>query len=112
VPVDEASRAAGAIDRAAKKKESRIAFESVLREPGGERAALLDIELGRKLRPLCTLAHHGGVAAAADEELDGVDENRLAGARFAGEDAKASSKLERGFLDQHEVLNLEASQHR
>ena len=44
-----------------------------------------NVELGRQLGPLGALAHDCGIGAAADQELDGVDQDRLAGAGFAGE---------------------------
>ncbi len=107
VAVDEAARAAGAVDRAAQHQLARIAGQVALLEPGGHRFG--NFEFAGELGALGTLAHHGGVAPAADQELDRVDEDRFAGARFTGEDAEPLAQLERSAVDQDEVADFERS---
>ena len=68
-------------------------------------------EFRRELGALGAFAHQGGVATAADQELDRVDEDRLAGAGLAGERGEARAELERRSFDDDEVRRLERAQH-
>src|SRR5205085_2186097 len=105
--IDEAARAAGAIDRPSQHQLAGIAGEVALLEPGAHR--LRDLEFAGELGPLRTLAHHGGIGTPADEELDGVDENRFTGAGFAGEDGEPLAELERGAVDEDKIADFERS---
>ena len=107
--VDETARAAGAVERAAQHQASRIADEIALGEPGFH--GFGHFELAGDLGTLGAFAHERGIGPAADEELDRVHEQRLAGARLAGEGGEARRQFERGVLDQHEVADFERAQH-
>src|SRR5258708_8254949 len=56
------------------------------------RSIFRKIEFGRQLGALGAGANHRGVAPAADQQLDGVDQDRLSGAGLAGEDAERSEE--------------------
>ena len=88
---------------------SCVGLEAGLGQPGGERGRR--IELGGDLGPARAFAHHAGVAAAAEGELQGVDQDRLAGAGFAAEDGEAGAELDLEGVDDHEVADREAMQH-
>ncbi len=92
--VDEAARAAGAIDGSAQDDLARVAVKVALGEPRGQRAPGVDIEFGRQLRPLGAAAHRCSIAAAADEQLDGIHQHRLAGAGFAGEHGESVTEID------------------
>jgi hypothetical protein len=78
------------VDGAAQEQAAVLAgVEAGLVEPGGE--ARRRVELGGDLGARGAFAHHAGVAAAAEGELQRVDEDRLAGAGLAGEHGEAAS---------------------
>ncbi len=109
VAVDEAARPAGAVDRAAQNQLAGVAGQVALGEPG--RHGFGNLEFTRQLGALGAFAHHRRIAAAADQKLDGIDQNRLAGAGLAGEDGEALGELERGVVDQDVVADLQSTQH-
>ena len=59
----------------------------------------------------CAAAHLGSAHTVAEQRADGIDDNRLTGAGFAGEDVEASAKLDLDFVYQGEVLDFQALQH-
>ena len=71
---------------------SSLGVEAGFVEPGGERGGR--VELGADLGARRAFAHHAGVAAAAERELQRVDEDRLAGAGLAGEHREAAVELD------------------
>ena len=68
--VDEAARAPGAIDRAPQHELARIAGEIALGEPAFH--GFGDLKLAGELGALGALAHERRIAAAADQQLQGV----------------------------------------
>src|SRR6185503_16891276 len=110
VAVDEAARAAGAIDGPAQEHGAGVAGKVGFLQPSRKRLAGR-IEFRRELGALGAFAHQRGVAAAADEELDGVDQNRLAGAGLARERGEASAELDAGALHDHKIPYVERAQH-
>jgi hypothetical protein len=57
------------------------------------------------------LAHDAHIGAAAQDELDGVDDDRLAGAGLAGEDNEASGKRELELGNDGEIAYAEGLEH-
>ena len=53
-----------------------------------------------------------GRRAAAEEQADRFDEDRLAGAGFAGEDVEAGLELDLDGVDDREVADAEEAKHR
>ena len=57
-------------------------------------------------------AHQAAVAAAAECQAQRVEDDRLAGAGLAGEHGQAAGEAELQAVDQHDVADREALQHR
>ena len=70
-----------------------------------------DVEDGRDAGALRARAHHRRVGARAEGEAERVEQDRLAGARLAGQrhDARLEGKVE--LVDQHDVTDREAGEH-
>jgi hypothetical protein len=66
--------------------------EFVRRQPGAR--LLADHEIGRDVGLGRAFAHHAGVAAPAQRQLQRVDQDRFAGAGLAGEDGKAGWRIQ------------------
>ena len=102
--VDEGAGAAvGGLDAA--QDQRRIGLQAVIgKEPqhgmiGGE------IESRGHLALAGALPHQRGIAAAADGEGEGIEQDRLAGAGLAGEHAKARAEFEIEPVDQNDVAD-------
>jgi hypothetical protein len=111
VPVDEAAGAPGAVEAAAQDQQPRVAGQVALFQPRQKLGAGVHLELGGELGALAALPDQARVAAPAHQQLDGVDQQGLAGAGFAGEDGEAAGELERGALDDDQVPDVERPQH-
>src|SRR5690606_24867601 len=111
VAIDEAARAAAAIEGAAKEQTAGIALELAGLEPGRQLAFGKDVELRGELGTLAAFAHHAGLGPAADEKLDRVDEQRLPGAGFPRERREPCAELEGRALDDDEIPDFERTQH-
>src|SRR5690606_16920659 len=66
---------------------------------------------GLHQRGLAAAADHAHVGATAGQQLQGVDDDRLAGARLAGQDVQAGGELELEPVDDREVLQFQRVQH-
>lgn len=102
--VDEGAAAAVRADDAPQ-DELALGVEPLL---GGERAGRMvgrDIEDGGDASAFGARAHHRGVGARAEREAERVQQDRLAGARLAGErdDARLEGEVE--LVDQHDVTD-------
>ncbi len=93
---------------AAAQEQAVLVFESGLLQPGRQRGR--DVEFGADVGPRRAFAHHTGVGAGAQGQLQGVDEDRLAGAGFAGQDAEAARQVEIELADDDEVAQGDASE--
>ena len=60
---------------------------------------------------LGALAHQGGVAARAQRQREGVEQDRLAGAGLAGQHGKARREIDVEPVDQNDVSDRESGQH-
>ena len=56
-------------------------------------------------------AHEVGAGAAADQQVDGFDEDGLAGAGFAGEDVEAGLELDLEVIDDRQMAHAEEAKH-
>ena len=110
--VDEGAVAAGARELAAD-EELAVAGGSpassrtpppASRAPTSKRASTVAVS--------ASAADHVGLRARAAHEEDGVDQDRLAGARLAGEDVEPARELDGGALDHGEVPDAQLAQHR
>ena len=110
--VDPGAALALRVDRPAQQQPAGVAgvgVEAGVVEPGGERRRR--VELGADLGARRAFAHHAGVAAAAERELQRVDQDRLAGAGLAGQHREAGAELDLERVDDDEVAEREAVQH-
>ncbi len=91
---------------------ARERLVQVLRgEPFAHCGNVGDVEIGAHLGACRAGAHDARVGAAAEGQRERVDEDRLAGARFAGERAEARRKLEVEPIDDDVVANGKRAQH-
>ena len=60
---------------------------------------------------LGAVAHHFGPGAAAGEQLQRIDEDRLAGAGLPGEHGESRAQFELHGVDDGEVTDLQVGQH-
>ena len=110
--IDPCTTLALGIDRAAHEQPASVAgvgLEAGFGQPGHERWR--QVELGGDLGAGCAFPHHAGFAAAAECQLQRVDEDRLASAGLAGEHGQAGAELELELVDDDEVAQCEAMQH-
>ena len=101
------------VDRAAQQHAAGVAgigVEAGVGEPWRERRR--HVELGADLGTRRAFAHDAGVAAAAERELERVDEDRLAGAGLAAQHRQARRELDLERVDDDEVADRETMQHR
>lgn len=75
------------------------------------RMGLGDIEAGGDLAVLGAVADQRGIAAAAERQREGIEQNRFAGAGLAGQHRKATGKLDVEPLDQHDIADRQAGKH-
>ena len=69
------------------------------------------VEFGRQLGAFGAMAHHAGVGAGAGQEEQGVDQQRLAGAGFAGNHGQARVESQFGGADDGEILDGQVGEH-
>ena len=60
---------------------------------------------------VCAVAHEAAVAAPAERKREGIEQDGLAGAGLAGEDAQARPKAEIEPVDQDDVADRELDEH-
>ncbi len=72
---------------------------------------LRKLESGSHLAVLGAGADHCGIAAGAEREREGIEEDRFAGAGLAGECGKAGPEIDVQAIDQDDVADGKAGQH-
>ena len=60
---------------------------------------------------VCTAAHKFPGGAVAEDRVDGINEDRLAGAGFAGQHVKAGGKANPGLFDHRHIFDFQLCQH-
>jgi hypothetical protein len=113
-PIDVGARAAAGFDDAAQ-QQCFVRFVVVGAQPCTHRVAradFLQVELGSDLRPLRADAHQCRIAALAQRQRQRVDQDGLAGTGLAGERAEAGIEVELEAVDDDEVADEQAAQHR
>jgi hypothetical protein len=106
--VDERARAAVRVDHATQ-HHGVLGIERVLVEPA--RDAVVRRELGGDVGAAAAGAHDARIGALAEGERQRVDQDRLAGAGFAGKDGEAAVEFEVERGDDDEVAYREVAQH-
>ena len=87
-------------------------IEFGLAQPRQRGGRIAQVEQGNQLGALGAMAHHAAIGAQAGQEVEGVDQQRLAGAGFAGNNGQARAEFEFGRRDHGEILDGQVSQHR
>ena len=111
--VDPRAALALRVDRSAQQHAAGVAgigVEAGVGEPRRERGR--DVELGAHLGTRGPFSHDAGVAAAAERELERVDEDRLAGAGLPAQHRQPRREVDLERVDDDEVADGEAMQHR
>ena len=70
-----------------------------------------DVERRGHLPLLGAMAHQAGVTARTERERERIEQDRFAGAGFAGEHREAGHEIDVEPLDQHDVADRKAGQH-
>jgi hypothetical protein len=111
--VDEGPRAAVGADHAAQQALAGVVrvLHRLLAQPGARGEGSFERELGADLGLRLPGAHEGGVGAVAQHQAERVDQDRLAGAGFAGEHREAGRELEVERIDDGEVADPQRAQH-
>ena len=68
-------------------------------------------EHGDQFGALGAVADHAAVGARAGQEAERIDQQRLAGAGFAGNHGQAGAEIEFGGADDREILDGEVGEH-
>jgi len=69
------------------------------------------LEDGGDLSLIGIVTHQGAVAAGAQRQRQSIEEDRLAGTGFAGENAEPGLKSDVELIDQDDVANGESDEH-
>ncbi|MNS80909.1 hypothetical protein D3C72_1146060 [compost metagenome] len=114
--VDERLATAARIDGAAQQhgafavQAGLVAGQLTLGQPGVERC--VRAEGGADACAGAAFAHHAGVGAFAEHQGQCIDQDGLAGAGLAGEDGKAGGEVEVERIDDDEIADGQAAEHR
>ena len=108
--VDPGARAAVGADDAAQ-LAAVLVVEFVLAQPGQGQGRVVQAELGGQFGPLGAVAHDAGVGAGAGQPHQGVHQQRLACAGFAGNHRHAGAEREFGGADDGKILEGEVGNH-
>jgi hypothetical protein len=103
--VDPGAALALAVDAAAK-QQAVAGVEAGFLQPRHQRRR--QVEFGADLGPGRAFAHHAGVGARAQCQLQRVDQDRLAGAGFAGQHGKAVRQVQLELAHDDEVAQGDA----
>ena len=98
--VDEGTALAGRIDRAAQ-QQAALHVKTGFLQPGlggGSR-----IKFGGNVAAAGAFAHHAGVGAGAQRQLQRVDQNRFACTGLAGQHRKAATQVQLECVDDHKI---------
>ncbi len=83
----------------------------IVRQQRPRRVRGRQIEGRRHLPLLGALAHQRGVAAGAERQREGIEQDRLAGPGLAGQDRKAGGEIDVEPVDQDDVADREPGKH-
>src|SRR2546422_802214 len=110
--VDEGTMAARARGLTPRHKHAVVGREPRLVERRGHGAARLDVEDRLDRRGVGVAPDHVRLGARPEDQQDRVDEHRLSGAGFAGQDVEPRAELHGDALDDGEVSDAKLAEHR
>ena len=108
--IDPRTRTAFAANHAAQLARA-VFIEFFVPEPFAEVRAVAEVERRRELGAFAAVAHLGRVRAAAGEQQQRIDQQRLSGPGLAGDDGHAGAERDLRFGDDREILDGEGFQH-
>ena len=108
--VDPGTRRAFAADHAPQ-LAGAVVIEFLLAQPCQKIIALAEIEFSRQLGALATMTDQAGFSTIACQQEQGIDEQRLAGTGFAGDDGQPGAKSDFSLADDGEILDVKRTQH-
>ena len=110
--VDELAVRAGGRERALEDELMIFTgFEAVFIQEGRESWKLFGGEDGFDGAAIRATANESAISAFAEDEVEGTDDDRFAGAGFAGDSIVARREFESQVRDQGKILNTERGQH-
>ncbi len=92
-------------ENATQQADSGLVRQVVAVQPLRHAGQIVDGKLGADLRARAALAHQAGIAALAQHQGQGIDQDRLAGAGLPGERGEARLELEVEAVDDDEVAD-------
>ncbi len=110
--VDERTMAARATELTPRHQHAVVGREPRLVERRGHGAARLDVEDRLDRRGVGVAPDHVRLGARPEDQQDRVDEHRLSGAGFAGQDVEPRAELHGDALDDGEVSDAKLAEHR
>src|SRR6185369_14464679 len=99
------ARAAAAVDHAPHEARVILAGEIVFGEPALQSFDRGNVELGADFAFVGALPHDPRVAALAKHHRQRIDQDRFAGASFAGQHGESVVELELHAFDDHEITD-------
>ena len=81
-------------------------------QPHQRTTRIAEVETAAHLGALGAVAHDFAAGATAGEQLQRIDDDRLAGAGLAGEHGQAGPELDLGGIDDRQIADLQVGQHR
>jgi len=93
------------------KDQIAIAVDAAFGEELADRVVGGEVEYGGHITLAGPVAHQRAVAAAAEGQRQGIEENRLAGTGLAGEHRHSGTKIDSETLDQNDVADRQGDEH-
>ena len=107
--IDPGAALALGVDHAAQQQGITFKLETGLIKPGFKMRGA--IELGRDVSAQRTFANHTGVAAAAQRQLQRIDQNRFARAGLTGQHRKTGAEVQFQGGHDDEIAQAQSAQH-
>ena len=108
--VDPGARGAFAADHPAQLAGVAV-VEFLGSQPRTRRGRIRERKTGDQFRALAAVPHHAGIGAIAGEQQQGIDQQRLARASFAGDDGESGTERDFGCADDGEILDEKCFEH-
>ena len=109
--VDPRAAPALRVEHAPQQQLVAVAAELVLGEPRAHGRRVGDVELRRELRAVAARAQLAQFEAVAQQQAERVEQDRLAGARLAGQHGEPAGELDVESRDDDEIADRERTQH-
>ena len=109
--VDVGARAAVRADYSPQHYGLIFVLDRLLGEPGARSRVVGNRKRGGDLGAVGAMPNDFSTGATASGEQQGVDQDRLAGAGFAGEHRQAGGELQLGGIDDCEIADLDVEEH-